>query len=49
MDHKAGGGAFDARFLATKGGVAISRAFIKIESRNRRRAVVELIESLAKK
>ena len=49
ITQKSGGGAFDTSFLATKDGVAISRAFPKIESRNDRRMVVDLIESLAKK
>jgi transcriptional regulator with XRE-family HTH domain len=43
------GGNFDTSFLTTKEGVAISQAFPKIESRDRRRIVVELIESLAEK
>ena len=47
INHKAGGGALDTSFLATKEGVAISRAFPKIEGRNLRRLVVALIESLA--
>jgi hypothetical protein len=41
------GGTLDTSFLATKDGVAVSKAFPKIESRSRRRIVVELIESLA--
>jgi len=49
INHKAGGGISDTSFLATKEGVAISQAFPKIESRNDRRKVVDLIESLAKK
>jgi transcriptional regulator with XRE-family HTH domain len=49
INRKAGGGALDTRFLATKEGVAISQAFPKIESRDHRRIVVELIESLAEK
>jgi transcriptional regulator with XRE-family HTH domain len=48
INHKAGG-TLDMSFLATKEGIAISQAFPKIESRNRRRIVVELIESLAEK
>ena len=43
------GGTLDTRFLATKEGVAISQAFPKIESRNLRRIVVELIEFLTEK
>jgi transcriptional regulator with XRE-family HTH domain len=49
INHRANGGTFDTNFLATKEGVAISQAFPKIGSRNRRRIVVELIESLAEK
>jgi transcriptional regulator with XRE-family HTH domain len=49
MNQKAGVGTLDTSFLATKEGVAISQAFPKIESRDRRRALVELIESLAEK
>ena len=49
INQKAGGGALDTSFLATKEGVAISQAFSKIESRNDRRMVVDLVESLAKK
>jgi transcriptional regulator with XRE-family HTH domain len=48
INQKAGA-ALDTSFLATKEGVAISQAFPKIESRNRRRIVIELIESLAEK
>jgi hypothetical protein len=48
INQKAGG-TLDTSFLATKEGVAISQAFPKIESRNHRRIVVELIESLAEK
>ncbi len=46
INQKANGGALDTSFLTTKEGVAISQAFPKIESRNHRRIVVELIESL---
>jgi transcriptional regulator with XRE-family HTH domain len=49
INQKAGGGALDTSFLATKEGVAISQAFPKIDNRDRRRVVVELIESLAEK
>ena len=49
INQKADGGAFDTSFLATKEGIAISQAFPKIASRNDRRMVVDLIESLAKK
>jgi transcriptional regulator with XRE-family HTH domain len=49
LNHKAGGGALDTSFLATKEGAAISQAFPKIESRDRRRVIIELIEFLAEK
>ena len=49
VNQKAGGDALDTSFLATKEGVAISQAFPKIVSRNDRRMVVDLVESLAKK
>ena len=45
--NQKGGGTLDTSLLATKEGVAISQAFPKIESRSRRRIVVEVIESLA--
>jgi transcriptional regulator with XRE-family HTH domain len=49
INHTAGGGSLNTSFLATKEGVAISQAFPRIEDRNHRRIVVELIESLAEK
>ncbi len=49
VNHKAGDGALDMSFLATKEGATISQAFPKIKSRYRRRVVIELIESLAEK
>jgi transcriptional regulator with XRE-family HTH domain len=49
IHQKSGGGALETSFLATKEGVAISRALPKIESRNLRRMIVDLVESLAKK
>jgi transcriptional regulator with XRE-family HTH domain len=49
INHKSGASALDTSFLATKEGAAISQAFPKIQSRDRRRAVIELIESLAEK
>jgi len=49
ITQKTGNGALDTRFLSTKEGVAISQAFQKIENRNLRRVVVELIECLTKK
>jgi transcriptional regulator with XRE-family HTH domain len=47
LNQKGGGSVLDTSFLATKEGVAISQAFPRIESRNHRRIIVELIESLA--
>jgi transcriptional regulator with XRE-family HTH domain len=49
IDRNTRGGALDTGFLATKEGVAVSQAFSKIENRNHRRIVVELIESLTEK
>jgi transcriptional regulator with XRE-family HTH domain len=47
IHQKAGGGALDTSILTTKEGVAISQAFPKIENRNLRRMIVDLVESLA--
>jgi hypothetical protein len=47
LNQKGGGSVLDTSFLATKEGVAISQAFPRIECRNHRRIIVELIESLA--
>jgi transcriptional regulator with XRE-family HTH domain len=49
INRKVGGGSLDRNFMTTKEGAAISQAFPKIESRDHRRAVIELIESLAEK
>jgi hypothetical protein len=47
INQRANDGTLYTSFLATKEGMAISRAFPKIENRNLRRSIVELIESLA--
>ena len=49
INQKGGGSTLDTSFLASKDGVAISQAFPKIESRNLRHVIVELLESLAEK
>jgi transcriptional regulator with XRE-family HTH domain len=49
VNHKGGGSNLDTSFLATKDGVAIAQAFTKIENRNHRRIIIELIESLVDK
>ena len=49
INQKGGGSTLDTSFLATKDGAAIAQAFPKIESRNLRHAIVELLESLAEK
>ena len=49
INRKAGSGALDTSFMATKEGVAIAQAFPKIKGRNQRRSIIELIETLAEK
>jgi transcriptional regulator with XRE-family HTH domain len=49
INQKGASDAVDTGFLANKEGVVIARAFPKIERRNVRRVIVELIESLAEK
>jgi transcriptional regulator with XRE-family HTH domain len=49
INQKASGGALDTRFLTSREGAAISQAFPKIESRDHRRIIVELIESMSRK
>jgi Holliday junction resolvasome RuvABC DNA-binding subunit len=49
VNQKVGSSALGTSVVASKEGVAMLQAFPKIENRNRRRIVVELIESLAEK